>query len=174
MLRVLPKADRKHGEELRLSLARTVSQFYEQECGELPAIDSRSLIRALEGDRLVTEAGVRESAIDAAVLARCVKRALEEAGWTDTRELLDRARSVVETEPARVRAWVGRFDRVFVDDAHDLPDTGLEFLRRSLCGAVGSATRSTICRRGPSNQGDYWSKSHVPPQLGGYVATRGS
>lgn len=128
-LRVLPSADRRHGEEVRLDLVRSVSRLYEQECGELPAVDSRTLIRALEGERIGVDPVAPESNLDLGLLLRCVERARELGGWTDSRQLLERAWSAAEAAPRRARIWAGRFDAVFVDDAHDLGDRGLGFVR---------------------------------------------
>ena len=137
-LRVLPPADRKRGEEVRLGLVRSVSQLYEQQCGELPALDSRSLIRALEGERLIADPVAAESNVDFAVLARCVETARSSAGWTDSRQLLARAQSSARTDTERAENWVGRFDLVLVDDAHDLPTAGLDFLRGIFGTRLGS------------------------------------
>jgi hypothetical protein len=122
--RMLPPADLRFGEEVRLELVRRVSDLYAFEAGDVPPVDSRSIIRALEGERLAADPVAARTNVDYELLGRCVDQAKQEGGWTESRELLDLARRI------RRNGGTGPdFDLVLVDDAHDLPDSGLEFLR---------------------------------------------
>jgi hypothetical protein len=81
-----------------------------------------------------------DSNVDFSVLARCVESARDSAGWTDSRQLLARAQSFAHANPVIAEGWVGRFDLVMVDDAHDLPVAGLDFLRELFGSRLGPIT----------------------------------
>jgi hypothetical protein len=123
-LRLLPSPDLRYGEEVRLELSQRVSELYAARAGELPAVDGRSIVRALEGERLAGDPVSARSNVDYLLLQECVDRAREEGGWTDSRELLRLARASIqggEVSPG--------YGAVLVDDAHDLPDAALQFLQ---------------------------------------------
>jgi hypothetical protein len=123
-LKVLPPADRVLGEQVRLALVARVSELYAAEMGELPSVDSRTIVRALEGERLTPDPRPNDTPVKFGLLERCVERACVEEGWTDSRALLRMSRAIAGTGTA-----VRRYSVVLVDDAHDFPETAMDFLQ---------------------------------------------
>jgi hypothetical protein len=122
--KVLPPPDRALGEQVRLALVARVSELYAAETGELPSVDSRTIVRALEGERLTPDPRPTDTPVDFGMLEHCVERACLEEGWTDSRALLRMSRAVAGTGTAYARYAV-----VLVDDAHDFPEMAMDFLQ---------------------------------------------
>ncbi|RKZ16666.1 hypothetical protein DRQ53_05730 [bacterium] len=167
-LRVLPPRDRRHGEKVRLELVRVVSELYAASLGELPAVDGRSITRALEGERLGVDPYDRDPVVDYDLLQRCVHEARREGGWTDTRELLASARAHCASQAEKVRAWAEPFDLVLVDDAHDLPHSGLEFIREIFASRLGPIGHDPVL--GPLPEGEVDSSAMHSARFGPAIA----